>query len=174
MKYLAKFVLLAFIYLSCAYANAEQKTVILDLNYLLNKSKAGKDAQDFLKKSFENNAKKFKDQEKDLKKEETDLLSQKSSLSKEDYEKKSDKLRKKVIKYQSDRRVSLEKIATLRTNSRNTLIKKTEEILNDYIKSNDISLVVDKKMTLGGNPDLDITDVIVKKLNKELLSLNLK
>ena len=77
-------------------------------------------------------------------------------------------------KYQSDRRLSLEKITTLRTKSRNTLIKKTEEILNDYIKSNNISLVVDKKVTLGGNPDIDITDIIVKKLNKELLSLNLK
>ena len=40
-----------------------------------------------------------------------DLLSKKNILSKEDYTKKSDTLRKKVIDYQSQRRTALDKIA---------------------------------------------------------------
>ena len=36
------------------------------------------------------------------------------------------------------------------------------------------SLIVDKKYVLGGSPGLDITKVIVEKLNKDLPSLNLK
>ena len=53
-----------------------------------------------------------------LKKEEGDLLGKRTVLSKEEYQKKADVLRKKVIDYQSQRRVALDKIATQRTESR--------------------------------------------------------
>ena len=144
------------------------------MKYVLNFSKAGKGAQDFLKKSFTENQKKFADIEQNLKKEEIDLLEKKTILSKEEYTKKTDTLRKKVIDYQSQRRASLDKIATQRAKSRELLLQAIDPILNTYIKENNISLVIDKKDMLGGNPEYDITQTIVEKLNKELPSLNLK
>ena len=68
MKYLVKFFVVTFFVLICTYTNAEQKIVVLDMKFVLNESKAGKGAQDFLKKSFNENAKKFSDMEKELKK----------------------------------------------------------------------------------------------------------
>ena len=174
MKYLVRFIVVTFFLLICTHTFAEQKIVVLDLKFVLNNSKAGKDAQDFLKKSFNDNVKKFSDMEKALKKEESDLLAQKTVLNKEEYTKRSDTLRKKVIDYQSQRRSSLDKIATQRAESRETLIKKIEPILNTYIKENNISLVMDKKEMLGGNPEYDITKIIVAKLNQVFPSLNLK
>ena len=112
--------------------------------------------------------------EKQLKKEESDLLAKKNILSNEEYNKKANSLRKKVIDYQSQRRASLDKIASQRAESRETLLKKINPIVDTYIKENNISLVLDKNNTLGGNPKFDITKVIVEKLNKELPSLNLK
>ena len=153
---------------------AQEKIAILDLKYVLNQSKAGKGAQDFLKKSFSNNQKKFADIEANLKKEENDLLSKKNILTKDEYNKKADLLRKKVIDYQSQRRASLDKIASQRTESKETLLKKINPILDAYMKENNVSLVIDKKYSLGGNPEFDITKIIVEKLNKELPSLNLK
>ena len=144
------------------------------MKYVLNFSKAGKGAQDFLKKSFTDNQKKFADIEQNLKKEERDLLEKKTILSKEEYTKKTDSLRKKVIDYQSQRRAALDKIATQRAKSREILLNAIDPILNTYIKENNISLVIDKKDMLGGNPEYDITQTIVEKLNKELPSLNLK
>ena len=52
MKYLVKFFVVTFFLLICTHAFAEQKIVVLDMKYVLNNSKAGKGAQDFLKKSF--------------------------------------------------------------------------------------------------------------------------
>ena len=174
MKYLVKFFVVTFFLLVCTYSLAEQKIVVLDMKYVLNFSKAGKGAQDFLKKSFTENQKKFADIEQNLKKEEIDLLEKKTILSKEEYTKKTDTLGKKVIDYQSQRRASLDKIATQRAKSREVLLKAIDPILNTYIKENNISLVIDKKDMLGGNPENDITQTIVEKLNKELPSLNLK
>ena len=144
------------------------------MTFVLNESKAGKGAQDFLKKSFTDNQKKFIEIETSLKKEESDLLEKKNILTKDEYNKKTDSLRKKVIDYQSQRRAAIDKITTQRAKSRETLLQKLTPILDSYMKENNISLIIDKKNTLGANPEIDITKVIVEKLNKELPSLNLK
>ena len=174
MKYLVKFFVVTFFFIISTHTFAEQKVVVLDMKYVLNNSKAGKGAQDFLKKSFNNNAKKYSDMEKALKREESDLLEKKNILSREEYTKKSDALRKTVIDYQSQRRASLDKIATQRAESKETLLQKIEPIVDAYIKENNISIVMDKKNMIGGLTEYDITQVIVEKLDKELPSLNLK
>ena len=174
MKYFVKFFVVTFFLLICTHTFAEQKIVVLDLTYVLNKSKAGKDAQEFLKKAFNENAKKFVDIEKALKKEETDLLAKKSILSKEEYTKKMNSLRQRSIDYQSQKRTAIDKITTQRAKARETLLNKIDPILKVYIKENNISLVADRKFILGGAPDYDITKIIVEKLDKEFPSLNLK
>ena len=57
-----------------------------------------------VKKSFKENQKKFIETEKSLKNEENNLLQKKATLSKEEYEKKTDDLRKRVFEYQNNRR----------------------------------------------------------------------
>ena len=174
MKYLVKIFVVTFLLLIYTHASAEQKVAYLDMKFVLNNSKAGKGAQDFLQKSYKDNQKIFLDEENSLKKEESDLLVQKTILTKEEYQKKSDSLRKKVIDYQSQRRTSLEKITTQRAEARQKLLEKLDPILKTYIKENDISLIIDSKNVLMGNTNLDITSIIVEKLNKELPSLSIK
>jgi len=174
MKYLVKIFVVTFLLLIYTNASAEQKVAYLDMTFVLNNSKAGKGAQDFLQKSFKENQKIFLDEENSLKKEESDLLAQKTILSKEEYEKKSNRLRKKVIDYQSQRRTSLEKITTQRAEARQKLIEKLDPILKTYIEENDISMIIDRKNVLMGNTNLDITSIIVEKLNKEFPSLDIK
>ena len=95
MNNILKYLLVLVLVSSASYASAEQKIALLDLKLILNTSKAGKGAQDFLKKSYSKNVKKFTEVEKKLKEDEADLLQKKTTLSKEEYKKKSDELRKK-------------------------------------------------------------------------------
>ena len=174
MKYFVKFFVVTFFLLICTHTFSEQKIAVLNLTHVLNESKAGKGAQEFLKKTFNDNVKKASDVEKSLKKEEADLLAKKNILSKEEYGKKMNTLRKKSMDYQTQRRAALDKLTAQRAEARQPLLKKLEPILATYIEENNISLIVDKKYVLGGSPGLDITKVIVEKLNKDLPSLNLK
>ena len=174
MKYFVKFLVVTFFFLQCTYALAEQKIVYLDMTFVLNKSKAGEGAQIFLKKTFEENQKKFIIQENELKNEESNLLGKKNVLTKEEYKKNSEDLRKKVLDYQNERRTFLDKIAKQRSESRQILLQKIDPILKTYSRENDITLVIDKKFILSGNTDLDITEIIVEKLNKEFPSLDLQ
>ena len=174
MKYLVKFFVVTFLLLIYTHASAEQKIAYLDMKFVLNNSKAGKGAQDFLQKSFKENQEKFMNEENALKKKENDLLAQKTILTKKEYQKKTDDLRKKVIDYQSQRRTALEKITSQRAEARQKLLEKLDPIMKTYIKENDISMIIDRKNVLMGNTNLDITNIIVEKLNKELPSLSIK
>ena len=174
MKYLVKFFVVTFFFIFSTQAFAEQKIVVLDMRYVLNSSSAGKDAQEFLKNKFNENTNKFSELEKLLKKEETDLLGEKTNLTKEEYTKRSDSLRKKVIDYQSQRRESIDKLATQRAEARKILMEKLTPIIDAYINENEISLVIDKKNMIGGLNKYDITNLIVDKLNKEFPSINLE
>jgi len=174
MKYLVKFFVVTFFLIVSTTAFAEQKIVVLDMKYVLNKSKAGKGGQEFLEKKFKDNAKKLNSMEKSLKKEETDLLKQKDVLSKDDYSKKMDELRKKVAEYQTLSRSSLDDLGKQRVEARNIMISKIEPIIDSYINENNISIVLYKKNVIGGSKKHDITDIIVEKLNKEFPTLNLK
>ena len=175
MKYLVKFFVVTFLILICTYVSAEQKLAYLDMKFILNNSKAGKEAQDFLKNSLKESQKKFIEKEKELKKEEKDLLAKRTILTKEEYQKKTNELRKKVKDYQANRRKVLDKITEQRAKARKLLLEKLNPILDSYVKGNSISLVLNKNIIVaGGRADLDITNIIVEKLNKDLPSLNLK
>jgi len=174
MKYFVKLFVITSMLFVYTNVSAEQKIVYMDLNLILNNSKAGKEAQDFLKNSFNTNQKKFTNTEKALKKEENDLLGKKDVVEAEAYKAKVNDLRKKVMEYQSKRRETLEKISKLRTESREKLVKKIDPIVSTYIKENNISFVLNKKVVLGAQTGLDITEIIINKLNKDLPSLNLK
>ena len=174
MKYLVKFFVVTFLVLICTHASAEQKVVYLDMKFILNNSKAGKEAQDFLKNSLKKNEKQFSNKIEELKKKERDLLAKKKTIRKEEYKKQTDELRKKVTEFQAQRGSFLGKITKQRADARQKLLEEIDLILNDYIKKNEISLAIDKKYTLGGTPESDITKIIVEKLNKVLPSLNLK
>ena len=173
MKYLVKIFVVTFFILISTYAFAEQKIVYIDMKYVLNNSKAGKGAQDYLTKSFKENQKKFSNQQEELKKEEADLLGKKNVLSKEDYAKKADSLRKKVIDYQSARRAAVDKIAKQRKEAREDLLNQINPILESYSKENNITLILDKKNLIMGDSDLDITNTIIEKINTKLPSLKI-
>ena len=174
MKYFVKFFVVTSFLILCTHATAEQKVVYIDMTHILNNSKAGKGAQDFLNKTFKEKQKKYADMEQSLKKAEEDLLAQKTVLSKEDYTKKMNDLRKQVIDYQAERRSALEKIAQQRSEARSQLLQKINPIIGKYVEENDISLVVDKKNVLAVKTNLDITEIITEKLNKELPKISLK
>ena len=117
------YIILIIFFFNMANSFAEYPYFI-DFSKVLNNSKAGKGAQDYLKKALQQNQKKFVNTEKELKKEESDLLEKKNILTKEEYAKKTDILRKKVIDYQASRRASVDKISRQRAEARQNLLKK--------------------------------------------------
>jgi Skp family chaperone for outer membrane proteins len=165
------FVLLILNFYNLSFA---EETYFIDMQKLLNQSKAGKEAQDFLKKKIITGDKKLKEERKLLKKEEIDLIAKKKTLPADEYKKKLNQLREKNIKFQRKRTSFATTIATQRTEARNTLLKAIDPVLTKYMSENNIQIIIYKKYVAMANSKLDLTDKILEILNKELKSLNLK
>ena len=165
------FVLLILNFYNLSFA---EETYFIDMNKLLNQSKAGKDAQDFLQKKIITRDKKFKEEGELLKKEEIDLIAKKKTIPEEEYKKTLNQLREKNIKFQRKRANFTTAITTQRTEARDKLLKNLNPIITKYMSENNIQIIIDKKYVVMANSKIDLTSKILEILNKELKSLNLK
>ena len=172
MKYL-KILIFSIILLNTYNFSFAADVYFIDIKKILNESKAGKQAQSFLKKKFENENKKFEKESVALKKEETDLISKKKLISKEEYKKNLDKLRTKSVNFQKSRRKASNEWMKKKNEARTKLIAALNPILQKYMKENNVEVVVDKKYILLANSNFDLTEKILKILDKELKSIQL-
>jgi outer membrane protein len=173
MRYL-KIIFFALLILNFYNLSFAEETYFVDMNKLLNQSKAGKEAQDFLKKKIITEDKKLKKEGELLKKEEIDLIAKKKTLSADEYKKKLNQLREKNIKFQRKRTNFTRTIATQRADARNRLLKALDPILTKYMSENNIQIIIYKKYIVVAQSKLDLTDKILEIFNEELKSLNLK
>jgi len=165
------FVLLILNFYNLSFA---EETYFIDMQKLLNQSKAGKEAQDFLKKKIITGDKKFKEEAKLLKKEEIDLIAKKKTLSTDEYKKTLSQLREKNVKFQKERADFTRAIATQRADARNKLLKALDPILTKYMSENNVQIIIYRKYIVVAQSKLDLTDKVLEIFNKELKSLNLK
>lgn len=174
MKYFVKLIVITLFVFFANYAYANQVIRFINMNELMNKSKAGKEAQSILVTMQKKNIENFKKIENELKSEETKLLSKKKVVTKEEYEKLTKALREKARKYQKDRRESLEKVTKLREQARTELIKAIQPILHQYASENKIDIILDKKDIVLGKNENEITKAIIQLLDNKLTTLNLQ
>jgi outer membrane protein len=151
-----------------------EETYFVDMNKLLNQSKAGKEAQDFLKNKIITRDKQLKKEGELLKKEEIDLITKKKTLSADEYKKALNQLREKNVKFQRKRANFTRAIATQKADARNRLLKALDPILTKYMSENNIQIIIYRKYLVVAQSKLDLTDKILEIFNKELKSLNLK
>ena len=145
----------------------------VDFKYILNESKAGKEAQDFLKKKLNDGIKNLKKKEKSIQEEEKKIIQQKKVISAEEYKKKVADLRGKVSSLQKERNKLLDTVAKQRATAKKELLKNLNPIMSDYMKENKIRMIVDKKSILLADENLNLTEEIIEKLNKKLKSIKL-
>ena len=145
----------------------------IDFKYILNNSKAGKKAQDFLKKKLETGIKNLKTSENKIQEQEKKIIQQKKVLSPEEYKKKVTELRKKVSSLQQERSKLLDGVANQRAKARNELLQALNPIIKDYMNEKKIRMVIDKKSLLLADENLDITKEIIERLNQKLSSIKL-
>jgi len=145
----------------------------VDFTYVLNESKAGNEAQAYLKKKLDNGVKNLKNKKKTIQDEEKNIIKQKKVISAEEYKKKVTELRKKVSSLQTERNNLLDSIGKQRSKARTELLKTLNPIIKDYMKEKKIRLVLEKKSILLADENLNITKEITDLLNKKLKSIKL-
>ena len=163
--------LILFLFLS---SNLRADTIVyIDIDKILQNSKAGKLVIKKLNKTNEENIKKFKKIEEDIKKEEKDLVAKKNVLSTEEFEKKLRELNNKINDYRETRRNAIDSVTKNRIAATADFAQKIKPILTDYAKENNIDMIIQKKNIIMGKSELDITKIILDIVDKEISKLKI-
>ena len=156
------------------HTNVKAVTLVyIDMDKIMQKSKAGKSVIENINKTNESNIKKFKKIEEEIRSEEKDLIAKKNVLSEEEFSKGLTSLRKKIEDYREVRQKAIDEITKKRINASADFAQKIKPILGNYAKEKNIDMVVQKKNIIMGKSELDITDEILKIVDKEISKLKL-
>ena len=167
------FIIIFFLsYFSNAFA--QDKILYLDVSRLLNDSDVGKYLNTELSKINKSNIDEFKKIENSIKSEEENILKQKNILKTEEYNSKINDLKNKFNSYQELKNRKNMEINQKRNNAANKILKVINEILSKYSSEKEISLIIEKKNIVIGKTQLDITDDILKLLNKKITKIEIK
>ena len=168
MKYIVKFFVITFFIFHFTHTFAEGKIVFINMDYILNQSKSGKSAQNQLEKLHKSNLDYLNKIENKLKNEEKDILSKKNILKKEEFEAQIAKLREDAREYQSSRVKLTNELTQKRIKVTKKILDELKPILAKYTEEETISVILDKKNVIVGKTNLDITEIIIKKLDNKL------
>ena len=154
-------------FLFTGFLKADQ-IVYINIEKIMKESKAGKQIIQKISKSNDANISKFKKIEKNLRAQEKDLLAKKNVISEDEFKKKSEKLRKEINEYRNKRKNIINDTTKKRIEASAEFSKKIKPILGDYAARNNISIIVQKKNIIMGKKELDITEDILKIVDKEI------
>lgn len=152
----------------------QSKIAVVDIEKILNESKAGKSIQSQLKSRRETFQKEFSKRENDLMESEKKLVAEKSSLSAEAFATKRRNFERQLLETRNlfqKRRNSLDKGLTLAlTNLRKNIIEVTAEVSDEakyqVVLTRDSVVIVEKSM--------DITDKVLQRLNSKVGNIKLE
>ncbi len=169
-----KLIIINIFFLIFTYSySEEQKIVYLNVDKIMQQSKAGKSIKKQLENLYNENLEKFKKNDEILKNKEKKIIAQKNILSKEDFQKELTNLRSEIINFQKEQVKAREDINKLRIGATNKLILKLSPILQEYAKKNSISLILQKKNIVMGKKEIEITDEILAITDKEINNIKI-
>ena len=141
---------------------------VLDLNKVLLDAKAAKDAAEEIDKI----AKKIENQliksDEEMINEQNKLVEAQSIMAPEAFELKRKEYEEKVQNYNIERQNKLMSIDKLVESSRNEILNNLKPILEEISESKGITVILEKGTVLLNAETMDITEEVIKSLNKEL------
>ena len=141
---------------------------IVDLNLILSESKAAKDATKQFEIIQKNTEEEIIKSDKEMLEERNKLIEQQSVIAPEAFELKAKDYEKKLQNYQSEKQNKLRSLEGVLQNARNDILENVKPILEKLSKELGVTVILEKNSVLLSATNMDITDDVIKKLNKEL------
>ena len=146
---------------------ANEKIAFLDINYILSESDEGKKILAKLEIDNNKNLEFFQSEEENLKKENENIEKLKNILSKEEYNNKKNLLKNKVDAYNLKKSKIIKLFEKNKNSELNIFFVKLNEIMNNFMKENSITIILDKKNIVMATNKNDISQDILNIVNKK-------
>ena len=173
MKFLFSSILIIFLFLINP-TFSEQKIAFINMDKVISISNTGSSILQQLTDLNNKNLKFLKNEEKKFKEKEAKLISQKNIISEADFQNRINELKSEIKDYNQNRIKMIEDFNKLKVNNTNNLLKLINPILVKFSNDKEISIILQKKDLVVAKTELDITDEIIKIVNKDVKNFKIK
>tara|TARA_Y100001936_G_C15938649_1_gene593507 strand:+ start:294 stop:803 length:510 start_codon:yes stop_codon:yes gene_type:complete len=163
-----------FFFLISFHASSTENIRFIDQNIILNNSLAGKSIVNEINKIFDKKNKDFISEQENLEVKKKNTLSKKNILNEDEYKKIINDLNKEISLFQDKKQNFLKDLQNKQNQAQIKLLEELNQILADYSKKNEISLILKKENLIIARSNLDITNEILKIIDSKLKKINLK
>ena len=146
--------------------SAENKTVYIDLNFLVNESNFGKKILNEIEKENTKNLENLTKKKDKIKKLDQELIKVKNIITKEEFKNKSDNLKKKVKEFNIFQNKINSEFNKVKENQIKLFFETINPVIQSYMKEKDIDIIFDKKNIFIARSDYDITSDIIELINR--------
>jgi len=152
-----------------AVSAADLKVGVIDVEYVIQKSKAGQNAKAKLKKLFDKKQKELDDKQKGL----LELKKQLENPSDMTTEKKKKEMladyQKGLLELQNDFLENQQELAKKEAELMKPILKDLEEVLSGMAKAGSFDIIMNRSQygVLFTTPELDISESVLKELDKK-------
>ncbi len=170
----SKFKIIFFLFFFLTNSYSEEKIVYVDMNILINTSKAGVSINKQMQKLIDDNNKEYEKIEKKLLREEDDILKKKNVLDPEKYNQEIINFKNKIANLRNERKKKVSIIRDKNVKAKNELVSQVTKILAEFSAKNEIALVLNKESIILGKKNIDVTEKILELLNNKVNNIKLK
>ena len=168
MFFLKKFILVFILtILNFSSSIAAENIVFIDIDYVLNNSSLGKSIYNDLEKINKNNIDLLSKKEKIIKEKKEEINKTKNIVSKDQLEKDINLFNQEVAKFKKEKNNLINEFKKKKDIELKNFLKKINPLIQDYMKSNSIDLILEKNQIFIGNQNKDITNDIIKAINNK-------
>ena len=147
---------------------------VIDMQKVLSKSTAWEELQKEVKKIEDNFKEQIKGEEENLKKEQENLRAQKSVLAEEQFKEKEDEFKVKVNKVQSKVQNARRELESTMARGMQIIQAEAVKHLKEIAAKEGYYAVFDASTTIIAADVINISDVIIAKVNKSLPKINIE
>jgi len=150
------------------FSLGQDQIAYLELDKVINNTKAGKLIINKLEKSKNEALLKFKKKEDDLKKTEDEIKKQKNIISEDQFKKKLVEFRNEVKNFRQDRQKVINDFNQKRKVEFEEFFKKITPIIESYLAEKNIEILLDKKNIFVASKNKNITQEIIKMIDSKI------
>ena len=161
------FIVTIFFFFKINLAYSNNNTAFIDLDLILNKTIIGKKLLGDLELINNNNIQELQKKELELKKDEEEIKKKQNVISQEQFDLEVKKLQDKVKKYRNKKNQMVTSLDQKKKENLSNFFKKINPIIQNYMDSNSIDILLERKNVFIGKNKSDITEIIIKEIDKK-------
>lgn len=169
MTYLHRLILIFLIFFNFTnLATSQENIAFVNIDHLIENSNIGKKLLINMDNKNKKNLDNLKKKNKILEELESSIKKKKNIITEEAYNKEVVDFKKKFQEFNKEKNQLVNEFNKFKKNELENIFKKITPIINDYMEENSVSLLFDSKNIFMGAKDFDLTDDLLKKINKDL------